>query len=83
MGARDQILKDFGTHLRVLIQRQGYKSPENFFLSQSKVSKASFYKILVGQQECKLTTILALAEALEMSPGILLDFQKSTRLKRN
>ena len=83
MGSKQQILKEFGSHLRALIERQGYKSAEHFILSHASLSKASVYKILLGQQECRLMTLLSLAAALEIHPGELLDFHKPVRGKKH
>jgi predicted transcriptional regulator len=64
---------NFGTHLKRLILSAGYPSVEKFAL-ENGFDRVTIYRIVVKGREPRLTMLLRLTKALEISANTLLDF---------
>ena len=76
-GKKDQIyLRDFGQHVKRLIESKGYKSPYDFWIKKAgdELSRASLNYIVAGQADTKLLTLRILAKLLSVETKDLLDF---------
>lgn len=74
----DQIfLKSLGQHIAKLIKSKGYISPYEFWIERADdlFSRTGLHYTLTGQKDVKITTLRAIAEALEISLDELLKFQ--------
>ena len=66
-------LKKFGKHLKELREKKGLSI--NMFAYENDFSKSLISRIERGNSDIRLSTLLKLAEALEVAPTELLNFQ--------
>jgi hypothetical protein len=64
-----QFLKKLGKRIEgIIIDKRGYSSLDAFSLEFSDlIAKPTLYAICKGERDMKITTLIGLAEALEMS----------------
>ena len=72
MTSKDKALAKFGSHLRKLREAQGISIHE--LAARADLEYSQVQKVEKGRINLQLTTILALAEGLDVTPDILLKY---------
>jgi transcriptional regulator with XRE-family HTH domain len=73
-GRKRKIIKAFGEQLRKAREKRGLSLRE--LSAMTGVDHAQIYRIEDGQADARITTVVELADALEVDPGDLFAFHR-------
>lgn len=68
----EEMQEDFGSHLRGIRKSKGLSLDD--LANESKISRAYIWKLEMGKSNPSLSVVMRLANALGVSPSIMVDF---------
>ena len=73
-----RFLRELGKKIeKMIIEERGYRSLDAFSLEHHDlIAKPTLYQICAGERDMKVTTLIGLAEALDVSLNSLLEINK-------